>query len=68
MGGHGLWKEIDCSLYFVVIAKVSYLPWVNYHQPHENTLIKKKDREKLHIPFLCGIMMHLYDYVICTKC
>jgi hypothetical protein len=45
MGGHGLWKEIDCSLYFVVIAKVSYLPWVNYHQPHENTLIKKKERQ-----------------------
>ena len=31
---------------FIVITKLSYLFWVNYHQPPENTLIKKKNKKQ----------------------
>lgn len=53
-------------LFFVVIAKVSYLLWVNDHQPHENTVIKR-DREKLYVSLLCGVLINLYDYFLCLK-
>lgn len=36
----------------VVLSKVSYLLRVNYRQPHENTLIKKRQGEAAHLPLV----------------
>ena len=47
MGGLDCEKK-QITLFFVVMSKLSYLLWVSYYQPPENTLIKK-DKEKLHI-------------------
>lgn len=63
-------RALDCErrhvalCLFVVISRVSYLLWVNYHQPHENTLIKKKKKlgEVAHLPLVWSADKFIWQF------
>lgn len=53
-------------VFFAILSKVSYLLWVNYDQPHENTLIKKKRQgEAAHLPLVWSADKFIWLFCLC---